>query len=235
MGISARDALAAPSLIGFGASTFAAGVIPAAIPIAALAGTLVSDPGQIRHAGDRHATVAETAGKAKDDTDAIVKPTDGFSTPEARQAYDTRMGQYTKALGDTKDQHSTLDTMLKIAGDVWIALGAASLAVGSALALQAAGVISVSWIPGVDAAAFAEANGFAGAMNVVLRGIVTGLRGIITKLVSMLKTITQMSFKRKLLLGGLSVAAISLHSQINDAASSLVPVTKPSWPTNAPA
>ncbi|MGI5225401.1 hypothetical protein [Actinoallomurus sp. CA-142502] len=235
MGISARDALATPSILGFGASTFAAGVIPAAIPIAALAGTLISDPGQIRHAGDRHATVAETAGKAKDDTDAIVKPADGFSTPAARQAYDTRMGQYTKALGDTKDQHSTLDTMMKIAGDVWIALGAASLAVGTALALQAAGVISVSWLPGANAAAFAEANGFAGAMNVVLRGIVTGLRGIITKIITMLKGIKDLSLKRKLLLGGLAVGGVMGHSYIGNAVSSIVPVTKPSWPTNAPA
>jgi hypothetical protein len=236
MGISARDALAAPSTIGFFSATFAAGVIPAAIPHAALAGTVISDPGQIWHAGDRHGIVAGTTGTAKDDTDGIIKPKDGFSTPEARQAYDTRMTQYTKALDETKNQHNTIDTMLKIAGGVWTALGAASLTIGTALALQAAGVISVSWIPGVDAAAFAEANGFAASMGVVFRGIITGLRGIITKIITMLKGLKELSLKRKLILGGLSVGALTFHSQIYDAVTTMLPGgTKPSWPTNAPA
>ena len=67
MGISARDLSAAPSIEGFLSLTFAASVIPSCIPLATMAGTVVSDPGQLWHAGDRHQAVAAMAADAHDD------------------------------------------------------------------------------------------------------------------------------------------------------------------------
>jgi hypothetical protein len=233
MGMSWRDGLAAPSMIGFLGSTFAAGVVPAAIPIATMAGTLISDPGQIFHAGNRHGEVANTTGQAKDDTDKIIDDKTGFQTTAARTEFDNRMKQYTKALGDTKDQHSNLNTIMNVLGGLWTAAGAASAAVGTTLALLATEVISTSWIPGVDAASFAGANGAAGGLNGVLRTVLQGLRAIIGKLKDLLGAFMKLSGSRKLLFGGLAVGGMYFKPQITKAATSIVPGHKTvTWPSD---
>jgi hypothetical protein len=233
MGISWRDGLAAPSLIGFATSTFAAGIVPAAIPIAAMAGTLISDPGQIFHAGNRHGEVANITGQAKDDTDKIVADKTGFQTTAARTEFDNRMKQYTKALGDTKDQHNNINTLMNVFGGVMMAATTASAAVGTQVALLAAGVVSTSLIPGINAATFASANGAAGGLSGVLRAVLQGLRAIIGKLKDLLGAFKKLSLSRKLVFGGLAVGGMYFKPQITKAATSIVPGHKTvTWPSD---
>jgi hypothetical protein len=217
-------------MAGFLASTFAASVIPAAIPVAALAGTLISDPGQVWHAGDRHKLVADTTSQAKDEMHTIVSNPDGFKTPEAKQAFDKRMAEYTTALQETKDQHGTLDVMLKWASVVVGALGGASLAVGAALAASAIGWLSVSWIPGPNAAVFAEANSLAGYLGTTLRALAKGFINLLSKLKTILSGIKSMSLKRKLVFAALGTFGLTTHQQLVSAVP--IPHKKVTWPTD---
>lgn len=229
MGVHGRDSLTLPSLAGFLASTFAASVIPAAIPVAAIAGTVISDPGQVWHAGDRHKLVSDTASQAKGETQTIVDNSEGFKSPQAKQASDERMAEYTKALQETTDQHGTLDVMLKWAAGVAEALGVASLAIGVALAASAVGFLSVSWVPGANAAVYAEANGLAGYLGATLRALAQGFLKLLLKLKTILSGINAMSLKRKLVFAALGAFGVTMHEQL----ASMVPVPHKNvtWPT----
>jgi hypothetical protein len=204
-----------------------------AIPIAALAGGIISDPGQIWHAGDRHKLVADTTAQAKDEMQTIVSNPEGFKSPTAKQSFDTRMDGYTKAIQETKDQHGILEAILKWAAGVVEALGLASLAVGGTLALVAAGVISVSWVPGVNASVYAEANGIASQVGATLRAVVKGFLNLLAKLKTILSGIKSLSLKRKALYGALAVFGVTMHDQAVNAAASILPIPhkKVTWPT----
>ncbi|WP_141955207.1 hypothetical protein [Actinoallomurus bryophytorum] len=204
-----------------------------AIPIAALAGGLISDPGQIWHAGDRHKLVADTTAQAKDEVQTIVGNPEGFKTPDAKQAFDKRMESYSTALQETKDQHGTLDVILKWAAGVVEALGLASLAVGSALALAATGVISLSWAPGVNASVYAEANGLAARVGATLRTVVKGFLNMLSKLKTMLSGIKSMSAKRKMIFATLGIFGVTMHDQAISGVASILPIPhkQVTWPT----
>lgn len=228
MGVEGRDYLTLQSMLGFLSSTFAASVIPAAIPVAALAGTIISDPGQVWHAGDRHKLVADTAAQANDETKTIIKNPEGFTSPEARQASDEHMGKYSTALQETTDQHGTLDVILKWAAAVVEVLGAASAVVGGALALSAIGVLSASWIPGANAAVYAEANGLAGYMGTTLRALARGFLNLLSKIKTILSGIKSMSLKRKLVFAALASFGVAMHDQLGAVVP--VPHKNVTWP-----
>jgi hypothetical protein len=172
--------------------------------------------------------VADTASQAKDETQAIVGSSEGFKSPQAKQASDERMAQYTTALQETTDQHGTLDVMLKWAAGVAEALGVASLAIGVALAASAAGFLSVSWIPGPNAAVYAEANSLAGYLGTTLRALAKGFLNLLTKLKTILSGIKTMSLKRKLVFAALGAFGLTMHEQLT----SMVPVPHKNvtWP-----
>ena len=64
------------------------------------------------------------------------------------------------------------------------------------MALQAAAVISVSWLPGVDAGVFAEANGVGAAMNAALRAMVTGFLKLVLNVKNILSLFKNVMAKR---------------------------------------
>ena len=142
------------------------------------------------------AAVAAMAADAHDDFKKQVDDASKDWSDQAKQSFNARAGMYQQALEGTKSQHESIDTVLKVTAGVLGALGVASAAIGTLMALQAAAVISVSWLPGVDAGVFAEANGVGAAMNAALRAMVTGFLKLVLNVKNILSLFKNVMAKR---------------------------------------
>lgn len=183
----------APSVAGFGLTTYACFAVPAAIPLAAMQGTIISDPAQIWHASDRHTALAETATSAQTELMQAVDKharADDWSGDDKQMFMQAHVEPYKTALGQTSEMHKNISSSMNTLAKVYMGAGLLSLTIGGIMAACASGVIACSWIPGANAAAEGAATAAAETSSGVFRGILAKLALLISNAGKLLKSIT---------------------------------------------
>ncbi|GAA4505405.1 hypothetical protein GCM10023191_061040 [Actinoallomurus oryzae] len=183
----------APSVLGAGLTTAACFAIPAAIPLAMMQGTAISDPAQIWHTGDRHTALAGKAEDAKHQlTQAVEKHAkdDKWDGNDAQAFKQSNLTPYQTALDQTSELHKGIGGSLGTLAKVYMGAGLLSATIGGIMAACAVAVAGVSWIPGVNAAAEGAATATAetssGVFRTVLNGLVTVI-GTVGRLLTKIK------------------------------------------------
>jgi hypothetical protein len=183
---------ATPSITGASLTSAASIVIPAAIPLALMQGTVISDPQQIWNAGDRHTALADQAKSVQTDITQTVDrhaTDDKWSSDDKTAFLETHVKPYLTALTKTADMHNGAGSSLSLLAKIYEGLGLLSFAVGSAMAWAAAAVLGVSWVPGVNATTAAAANGVAQTSNGVFRRILLKLGAALLRIGKYLRSI----------------------------------------------
>jgi hypothetical protein len=191
----------APSVAGFGMTSAACFSVPAAIPLAMMQGTVISDPAQIWHAGSRH---SELAGKA-DDVKAQLKQVvdkrasaDKWDGKDKQNFISMHVEPYNKALDQTAALHKGISGSLGSVAKVYQVVGGLSAAIGAIMLAWSLTVDSTALIPGVDLATEGAATAAAETSSGVFRTVLNGLMALANKLAPML-----MSIKGLLAMAGL--------------------------------
>jgi hypothetical protein len=172
----------APSVAGFGLTTYACFAVPAAIPLAAMQGMVISDPAQIWHASDRHTTMAGSAESAKTElTQAVDKRAgaDNWTGSDKDMFVQAHVQPYTEALDQTSQMHKDISGSMNTLAKVYMGAGLLSLTIGGLMAACASGVLALSWVPGVNAAAEGAATATAETSSGVFRGIMAKLTTLV--------------------------------------------------------
>lgn len=155
----------APSVYGAAATSYACFLVPAAIPLAAMQGTVVSDPAQMWHAGDRHTDLAGKADDANKQLTTLVNSrasTDNWEGKDKQSFIDVHVKPYQTALTQTAKTHNNVNGTLNTMAKVYTGAGILSSTIGTIVAGCAVAVAGTWWLPGVDVATMASANAIAG-------------------------------------------------------------------------
>jgi hypothetical protein len=182
----------APSVLGAGLTTYACFAVPAAIPLAVMQGTVISDPAQIWHAGSRHAELAGQADSAKTQlTQAVDKRArdDDWDGNDKNLFVQAHVEPYKTALDQTAQMHKGIDSSMSTLAKVYMGAGLLSATIGGIMAACASGVIACSWIPGANVAAEGAATAAAETSSGVFRGILMKLATLISNAGRLLKSI----------------------------------------------
>jgi hypothetical protein len=182
----------APSVIGAGLTTAACFAVPAAIPLAAMQGTVISDPAQIFHAGDRHTALAGKANDAKTQLTSLVDKrasTDQWDGEDKNMFVQAHVEPYKTALDQTATMHNGINSSLNTLAKVYMGAGLLSLTIGGIMAACAVAVAGTSWIPGVNAATEGAATAAAQTSSGVFRSIMMKLMTLIGNAGRLLKSI----------------------------------------------
>jgi hypothetical protein len=218
----------APSVAGFGLTTYACFAVPAAIPLAAMQGTIISDPAQIWHASDRHTTLAGKAESAKTQlTQAVDKRAsdDNWAGDDKNMFSEAHVKPYSTALDQTSEMHTHISSAMNTLAKVYMGAGLLSATIGGIMAACASGVIACSWIPGANAAAEGAATVAAETSSGVFRGILAKLAVLISNAGKLLKSI-----KGLLLVAGVGFGGLFMEKSTLD--SNKTSMTY--WPGNPP-
>lgn len=182
----------APSVAGFGMTSAACFSVPAAIPLAMMQGTCISDPAQIAHCGERHKNLA---GKA-DDTNTHLQQvvdkrasTDKWDGKDKKLFADTHVTPYTQACTQTAKLHNGIGGSLGTLATVYQVVGGLSAVIGGIMLAWSLTVDATAPIPGVDLATEGAATAAAETSNGVFRTVLNGLLSLAKKLGPMLKSI----------------------------------------------
>jgi hypothetical protein len=182
----------APSTLGFLLTSGACFLCPAAIPLAAMQGTVISDPAQVWHVGDRHNALADHATATKADiTQAVDKHADAdkWSGEDKNAFTEAHVTPYQRALDDTAKMNHGIGGSMGTAAKVLLGIGAFSLTIGTIMAACAAAVAGVSWIPGVNVAAEGAATATAETSSGVFRSLLLKLGALLLRAGKLLQTI----------------------------------------------
>jgi hypothetical protein len=227
----------APSVGGFGLTTYACFAVPAAIPLAAMQGTIISDPAQIWHASDRHTTLAGKAESAKTElTQAVDKraSADNWAGNDKEMFAQAHVEPYKTALDQTSQMHKSISGSMNTLAKVYMGAGLLSLTIGGIMAACASGVIACSWIPGANAAAEGAATAAAETSSGVFRGILAKLALLISNAGKLLKSITGLLAIAGVGYGGLAMEKSTLG--VNKTSTAYWPgVDQPGQPGQTPA
>lgn len=182
----------APSVLGAGLTGYACIAVPAAIPLAVMQGTVISDPAQIWHAGSRHAELAGQADSANTQlTQAVDKQAsagnwDGNDKNLFVQAH---VKPYKTALDQTAQMHKGIDSSMSTLAKVYMGAGILSATIGGIMAACAAAVAGTFWLPGANVATEAAATATAEVSSGVFRSILMKLVTLIGNAGRLLKSI----------------------------------------------
>jgi hypothetical protein len=182
----------APSVLGAGLTTAACFAIPAAIPLAVMQGTVISDPAQIWHAGNRHAELAGQANDAKTQlTQAVDKraSADNWDGNDKNLFVQAHVEPYKTALDQTVQMHNGINSSMGTLAKVYMGAGLLSATIGGIMAACAVAVAGTSWIPGVDVATEGAATATAETSAGVFRSILLKLATLIGNAGRLLKSI----------------------------------------------
>jgi hypothetical protein len=182
----------APSVLGAGLTTAACFAIPAAIPLAAMQGTVISDPAQIWHAGSRHADLAGQADSAKTQLAQAVDKrasADNWDGNDKNLFVQAHVEPYKTALDQTAQMHNGINSSMGTLAKVYMGAGILSATIGGIMSLCAIAVAGTCWIPGVDVATEGAATATAETSSGVFRSILMKLATLIGNAGRLLKSI----------------------------------------------
>ncbi|MBG0815471.1 hypothetical protein [Planomonospora sp. ID82291] len=179
MGVAPSDVITSvPSVWGAANASSAAVVFPPAVPVALALGTLVSDPAQIWHAGDRYGSVAERVRSAN----ALVgEAVNGRAdadrwTEGGRDAFmAARVRPYQETLTQAADMYDGMDAALKATALAYTFVGLSSAVVGAALVRYVAPLLAAAVVPPLKAQATYVANARMVEARAAVRTLIAGL------------------------------------------------------------
>ncbi len=189
-----------PSVAGFLLTSGACFLIPAAIPLALIQGMVINDPAQLSSLANKYGKLAMDAASAHADIETAVKDhvtTEHKANPTAWTGADadafteTHVTPYLNAIDNTSELLKGHSSSMNVAFYIYQGVGLLSLAIGTAMALAAAAVAGVSWIPGVNVAAETEGTVQAQVSNGILRRILVRIGQSLEKLGRTLKAISE--------------------------------------------
>ena len=205
----------APSVLGAGLTTAACFAVPAAIPLALMQGTVISDPAQIWHAGSRHNDLAGKADSAKTElTQAVDKraSADSWDGNDKNMFVQANVEPYKTALDQTAQMHNGIGDSMSTLAKVYMGAGLLSATIGGIMAACAVAVAGTSWIPGVDVATEGAATATAETSSSVFRSILLKLATLIGNAGRLLKSIKGLLALAAVGYGGTKVGATGLKS-----------------------
>lgn len=182
----------APSVAGFGMTSAACFSVPAAIPLAMMQGTCISDPAQIAHCGERHKNLAGKADDTKTQLQQVVDKrasTDKWDGKDKKLFADTHVAPYTQACEQTANLHNGINGSLGTLATVYQVVGGLSAVIGGIMLAWSLTVDATAAVPGVDLATEGAATAAAETSNGVFRTVLNGLLALAKKLGPMLKSI----------------------------------------------
>jgi hypothetical protein len=203
----------APSVLGAGLTTAACFAVPAAIPLALMQGTVISDPAQIWHAGSRHVDIAGKADSAKTElTQAVDKRAgaDDWDGSDKNMFVQAHVEPYKTALDQTAQMHKGIGDSMGTLAKVYMGAGLLSATIGGIMAACAAAVAGTCWIPGVDVATEGAATATAEASSSVFRSILLKLATLIGNAGRLLKSIKGLLALAAVGFGGTKVGSAEL-------------------------
>jgi hypothetical protein len=222
----------APSVAGFGLTSYACFVVPAAIPLAAMQGVMISDPAQIRHVGSRHDDLAGKADSAGTELDQAVGKHSGDWDASDKQAFlAANVQPYKDALKKTSEMHKGISTTMNSLAKVHQDLGLLSMGIGTLLAACASGVLGLAFVPGANVAAESAATATAETSGTVLRGALSKLVPLLAKAVQLLTSLKGMLVAAGLGFFGMSTALSKPKSGFDSATASAAAIQ---WPGATP-
>ncbi|MFC7383427.1 hypothetical protein [Sphaerisporangium rhizosphaerae] len=179
MGATFADVVtSAPSTWGAANATSAAIVFPLGWPVALLLLSVVSDPAQMWHAGDRYAEVATLVRQAGEQmTDAVTRRAHADHWVEkGRDAFmANRLRPYQTALDQAAGMYDEMDGALKASALSYTGLGMSSAIIGSSLLSFVAPYLAAAVVPGIGASTTYVANKAMVEAGVVVRGMVASM------------------------------------------------------------
>lgn len=182
MGLTLSDVITStPSAWGAANAASAAVVYPLAAFVAVPLVTVVSDPAQIWHAGQRYGHVAECIRTASSEISQAVDrhASADHWREEGRNAFvANRVTPYQDTLGQAAGMYDNVrDTLWGCAIGYTVA-GLSSAVIGSAVLSYVAGLLAAAVVPGVDVAATYVANARMVEASQVVRTLISGLAKI---------------------------------------------------------
>jgi len=181
MGTSVSDVVTStPSVWGAANAATAAVVYPLAAIAAVPLATLVSDPAQMWHAGQRYAGIAEQIRSAGAEMAQAVNHHAGADhwTEHGKDAFvATRVKPYQATLEQAATMYDTIDSTLKGCAVGYTAVGLSSALIGSAVLSYVASLLALASVPapGLNAPAVYLANARMVEAGAVVRGLVSGM------------------------------------------------------------
>ncbi|GGL41664.1 hypothetical protein GCM10014719_48690 [Planomonospora parontospora subsp. antibiotica] len=179
MGVAPSDVItSAPSVWGAAGASSAAAVFPLAAPVALALGTLVSDPAQIWHAGDRYGGVAERVRSASTlVTEAVNGRADADRwTERGRDAFmAARVRPYQETLGQAAEMYDAMDAALKLTAVAYTSVGLSSAVIGAALVRHVASLLAAAVVPALNVQATYVANARMVEAGTAVRALIAGL------------------------------------------------------------
>lgn len=167
----------APSVWGAANATSASRVFPTGAPVALALGTLISDPAQIWHAGDRFGHVAELVRTAKTQMAEAVErhaSADQWSE-QGRDAFVAgRVRPYQNSLDQAASMFDDMDDALRGCAVAYTAVGLTSAIIGSALLSYVAPLLAAA-VPGANITAGLMGNAAMVHATLRVRKLIAGL------------------------------------------------------------
>jgi hypothetical protein len=179
MGISVSDVVTStPSVWGAANAATAAVVYPLAAIAAVPLATLVSDPAQMWHAGQRYGDVAGQIRSASAEMTQIVDhhaSADHWSEHGKDSFLANRVKPYQATLEQAATMYDNIDGTLKGCAVGYTAVGLSSAVIGSAVLSYVASLLALAVVPGVNATAVYVANTRMVEAAQVVRSLISGM------------------------------------------------------------
>ena len=214
MGLAVRDVVtSAPSVWGAANAASATIVLPMAAPVAILLASVVSDPAQMWHAGDRYAVIAGHIRTASGQmTEAVNHRASADHWQEkARDAFvATRVRPYQQTLEQAAAMYEHIETVLKRCAVAYTAVGLSSAVIGAALNRYVAPLLAAAVVPSIKATATYVANAAMVEANAFVRALIAGLAKVNGAVLSVLVAVAAKLEVSDGLLLGLGTTGLTL-------------------------
>jgi uncharacterized protein YukE len=180
----------APSVLGAAFTGYSCFAFPAAIPLALLQGTVISDPAQMVHAGDGHNTQAGWADAAKAQIDQAVAKVSTAWDGNDKEAFDqTYVQSYKQACDETAKMCRAAADSLKTLGGVFMDAGVISFAIGGVMLAYAVAMAGTWWLPGANVAVETAGTATAEVSSGVMRALLGRVAMLVAKAATLLRSI----------------------------------------------